>query len=71
MMGTYLLILLLITSGIALLFGRRSGGLYHMMKWLRYLADGKFQEPTDKKGTPVSQSPVDKKFADLFGFIEK
>lgn len=62
MMGTYLLILLLITSGIALLFGRRLGApLLHMMKWLRYLADGKFQEPTDKKGTPVSQSPVDKK----------
>lgn len=67
MMSTYLFLLLFVTSGVALLFGRRLGApLLHMMKWIRYLADGRFQEPTDKKGIPVSQSPRDKKLRRSF-----
>lgn len=60
MLNTYLLLLLLATAGIALLFGRRLGTpLLHMMHWIKNLSNGELQEPKDRRGNPISQSPAE------------
>jgi len=58
----YMIIILILSTisvlVVAIVFGKLFGSpLLHMLKWLKNLANQKYQEPTDKIGIPLSQQP--------------